>query len=274
MRWTCPLVALTLCVSSTNASAEPHELRNTGPGFLALETGGVLLTFAAYSLATGDTPTHCSWCEPNSFDSSVRDALMMGNSRPPAFASHVLSLGVIPLGGFAGLLFPALSEGKGSWAATDAWIMANAFLLTTALSNGTKKLSKRQRPAFYHGRQKETEAEHWPDEEYLSFFSGDTAWAFVFASSSTTLAYLHGYETAPYIAMGGGTLALTTGILRIAGDMHWATDVIAGAAVGTGVGIALPLLLHPRVTASSNPTVTATPLTGDGLSGIMLSGTF
>ncbi len=274
MRWKCTLVALVIGVSATNVSAEPHELKNTGPGFLALESGAVLVTFAAYSTATGDTPAQCTWCEPNSFDSSVRDALMMSNSKPPAYASHVLSLGVIPLGGFAGLLFPALSEDKGSWAASDAWIMANAFLLTTALSDGTKKLSKRQRPAFHHGRQAETEAEHWPDEENLSFFSGDTAWAFVFASSSTTLAYLHGYKTAPYIAMGGGTLALTTGILRIAGDMHWATDVIAGAAVGTGVGIALPLLLHPRVSDSSEPAVTASPLTGDGVSGLMFSGTF
>jgi membrane-associated phospholipid phosphatase len=34
-----------------------------------------------------------------------------------------------------------------------------------------------------------------------------------------------------------------TGYLRIAADRHYATDVLAGAAVGTGVGLGWPLLV-------------------------------
>ena len=36
------------------------------------------------------------------------------------------------------------------------------------------------------------------------------------------------------------------GLLRIAADMHWATDVLTGAVMGTMVGILTPLCVHPR----------------------------
>jgi membrane-associated phospholipid phosphatase len=272
--WTLVLPLVLLWTSESATQDSPHALANTGAGFLALETGGTLVMFAAYSIAAGDPPEQCSWCEPTGFDTAVRDALVMENSRPPATVSHVLSLGVIPFGGFAALLAPAMGHDKTSYALADGWIMLNVAILTTGLTDGTKTLVGRQRPAFHHGRQSETEFSDWEDEANRSFFSGDTAWAFSFASSAATLAYLRGYETAPYIALGGGTLALTTGVLRIAADVHWATDVMAGAVVGTGVGIGLPLLLHPRKSDSESTSVSAAPLAGEGLSGVMFSGTF
>jgi membrane-associated phospholipid phosphatase len=41
------------------------------------------------------------------------------------------------------------------------------------------------------------------------------------------------------------TSAAACGWLRIASDNHWLTDVVAGAAVGTAVGLTLPgVVLH------------------------------
>ncbi|HET9554449.1 MAG TPA: hypothetical protein VFP50_15910 [Anaeromyxobacteraceae bacterium] len=37
--------------------------------------------------------------------------------------------------------------------------------------------------------------------------------------------------------------AAATGWLRVAADRHWATDVLAGAAAGTTVGLVVPLLV-------------------------------
>jgi membrane-associated phospholipid phosphatase len=54
-------------------------------------------------------------------------------------------------------------------------------------------------------------------------------------------------------------LAATTGYLRIAGDEHHLTDVLAGAAAGTAVGIALPRLLHGR---EGSGAVSVAPLAG------------
>lgn len=274
--------SLLFCMAPGVARAdEPRELKNTGAGFLALETLGTLVVFAGYSIATGDAPKTCSWCESNGFDEGARGIFRMSNPRPPAAVSHVLSIGVAPLGGFAGLLVPALQADRGSYAWKDGWIMINAFLLTTGLTDGTKKLFGRQRPAFHHGKEGETEAsgEKGKREGNLSFFSGDTAWAFTFASSAATLAYLHGYKTAPYLAVGGGVVATAAGVLRMSADMHWATDVMTGAFVGSAVGIGLPLLLHRRVPAEIPPAsqvssgVQVTSVTG-GVTGVSLGGTF
>ena len=40
--------------------------------------------------------------------------------------------------------------------------------------------------------------------------------------------------------LGGFAVAATTATFRIAGDMHYASDVLMGAAVGTLIGFAVP----------------------------------
>lgn len=52
------------------------------------------------------------------------------------------------------------------------------------------------------------------------------------------------YSIEPVVWAGGYAIAATTGYLRIAADKHYLSDVVAGAIVGTGVGLAIPLLLH------------------------------
>jgi membrane-associated phospholipid phosphatase len=249
--------------ASDSAALGLRPLAHTGTVFLALETVSAALVFAAYSLAAGDRPETCRWCEPPGFDVSMRNALVLGkDSRIAAAAvSHVLALGVIPAGAFATLLFPALSEGKGSYAGQDAWIMLNTVLLTAGITDGTKKLVGRIRPAFYYDEQNETEWADNPTERNLSFYSGDTAWAFGLASSASTLAFLRGNRAAPYLAIGGGALALGTGYLRVAADVHWTTDVLAGAAIATGLGVAVPLLLH-RPVCKGAPALNLTPWVG------------
>jgi len=72
-------------------------------------------------------------------------------------------------------------------------------------------------------------------------------------------------------AVGAVLLVIfVVGVLRIAADMHWASDVLTGAAVGTAVGAGLPVLLHARNPES--PTNTAIlPLFGGGVRGILVS---
>jgi len=64
-------------------------------------------------------------------------------------------------------------------------------------ANSIAKISaRRQRPSFHFGRASETEAAGHPDEEFVSFYSGDTTWAFSIAASASTLAFLRRYEHA------------------------------------------------------------------------------
>ena len=238
-------------------------MQNTEIRFLALETLGAAAIFATYSFAAGAQPESCRWCNPTGFDESLRDALVLdkGARKSAATVSHVLSLGVVPLASFASLLVPALSEGKASYALQDGWIMLNTFVLTTGVGDGTKKLAGRKRPAFFYGEQRDTEWDGDVSEANRSFFSLDAAWAFSFAASASTLAFLRGNRLAVFIAGGSGALALGAGMLRVGADVHWTTDVLAGALVGSALGIAVPLLLH-RPVAPGASALRLVPWTG------------
>jgi membrane-associated phospholipid phosphatase len=213
---------------ATSTPRMPHALENTGALALGAEFLGAIAVFAVYSIAAGDPATSCGWCSTNGFDRSMRRALVMDDARTPATLSHVASLGIAPLIAFSGTIVPAFSHGRASYALEDSIIIFNTFVLTTGIADGTKKLTDRQRPGFHYEREDETEAHALPEEEFLSFYSGDTAWAFSFVSSSATLAFLRGYWTAPYVATVGGAFALGAGVLRVSADMHWTTDVRCG----------------------------------------------
>jgi membrane-associated phospholipid phosphatase len=274
--WSIAIASVTVA-SAGRAHAQTSDrapsLKNTTPGFLALETAGSLVVLAGYSIALGAPPDTCKWCEPTGFDTWVRSGLVSSHPKTAGYVSHAVSLGVVPIGALAGLYGSAASEGHASSTWQDAWIMVNTFILTTGITDGTKKVVARERPGFYYGRQAETEAADHPDERNLSFFSGDTSWAFSLAACGSTLAFLRGYRAAPWIAVGTGAAASAAGVLRIVGDMHWATDVITGAVVGTGIGVAVPVLLHGRTTDSPTSSVVA-PLLGSTGRGVMVSGSF
>lgn len=86
-----------------------------------------------------------------------------------------------------------------------------------------------------------------PSDNNLSFFSGHTTLAFAVATSSGTIASMRGYRLAPAVWAAGMSLAALSGYLRIAGDRHYLTDVLAAAAVGSAFGVGVPLLFHaPR----------------------------
>lgn len=85
---------------------------------------------------------------------------------------------------------------------------------------------------------------------YRSYYSGHTSLSFASASLVCTH-HLHLSLFADGFADGMACVssfaaAATTGTLRIVGDQHYASDVISGAVLGTGIGLGLPWLLHYR----------------------------
>ena len=61
-----------------------------------------------------------------------------------------------------------------------------------------------------------------------------------------TVATIRGSPAAPWAWGVGMALASGVAYLRVAGDAHWASDVLVGAAVGGGIGFAVPWFLHRR----------------------------
>jgi membrane-associated phospholipid phosphatase len=89
---------------------------------------------------------------------------------------------------------------------------------------------------------------------YRSFFSGHTSFSF----TSAALICIHHFKNQllgpPWDALscaGGYAVAATTGTFRMVADMHYATDVLTGALMGTLVGYGVPLLHYSRLGSST-----------------------
>lgn len=84
---------------------------------------------------------------------------------------------------------------------------------------------------------------------YRSFFSGHSAFSF----TSAALICIHHFKNEllgpPWDALscaGGYAVATTTASFRVVSDMHYATDVLTGALMGTIVGYGIPLLHYSQ----------------------------
>jgi membrane-associated phospholipid phosphatase len=91
---------------------------------------------------------------------------------------------------------------------------------------------------------------------YRSFFSGHSSFSF----TSAALICIHHFKNqllgAPWDALscaGGYAVATTTATFRVVSDVHYATDVLTGALMGTLVGYGVPLLHYSRL---GSPTTT------------------
>ena len=81
-------------------------------------------------------------------------------------------------------------------------------------------------------------------DQYRSFPSGHTITAFAFASTVTRESQFwwpHGGFLVGTVFYGGATLV---GLSRIYNNMHWASDVMAGAAIGTIIGLKVVKYTH------------------------------
>jgi membrane-associated phospholipid phosphatase len=265
-------VLVVLAFACPARASEPRALAHDDPVFLAAELSGSAATALVLGLSAGGPETSCGLCGTNALDVAVRNAIYLHNSRAPALASHAVSSVAAPVLALATVVVPALSYGRPAYALADSVTVMDSALLTLGMTTFTKDIAGRERPSFHFGRGSETEYADKPSERFRSFFSGDTSFAFSVLSSSATLAYERGYVTAPYAAAFGGVLGVATGTLRMMADMHWLTDVLTGAVVGTATGVALPLLLHPRVREEHH--VSVMPILTPGFSGAAVSGAF
>lgn len=76
---------------------------------------------------------------------------------------------------------------------------------------------------------KHTTSVYRPDgADNHSFPSGHTAMAFM---TATMLSKEYGYKS-PWVSIGAYGLAATTGLMRVANNKHWLSDVMVGAGVG------------------------------------------
>jgi membrane-associated phospholipid phosphatase len=146
-------------------------------------------------------------------------------------------------------------------AAQMALITTEAVAFASALQGLSAGLTSRERP---YGRNCGSKLPEDIEEcahnmRYRSFFSGHTTVSFAAAGATCSNHLRHavfGDGTADGLACATAFVAAgAVGTLRIVGDQHYMTDVLAGAGIGTLSGLGIPWLLHygPFARVGSTP---------------------
>jgi membrane-associated phospholipid phosphatase len=133
-----------------------------------------------------------------------------------------------------------------------ALIDLQTLAITGAVQGVTNVVVSRERP---YGR--DCGSSELPEEaldcvnstHYRSFFSGHSAFSF----ASAALICIHHFQNdllgPPWDAIsctGGYAVAASTALFRVVGDVHYTSDIITGALVGTAIGYGVPLLHYAR----------------------------
>jgi hypothetical protein len=188
------------------------------------------------------------------FDDPLRDALRLegaADRRAARTASDVLLYSLI-------LWSPLLDSGLASGLVDEnedvSWqtleIDITVYAATLFITQFSKNIGARDRPFVPDcDTPNEDDAVDCDGRDrHRSFFSGHAA--FAFAGASLVCVHhanlpLYSHDAADNGAcVGAMLLAAATGVLRILGDMHYATDVLLGAIIGLAAGLLLPAALH------------------------------
>jgi membrane-associated phospholipid phosphatase len=144
-------------------------------------------------------------------------------------------------------------RGSPDAAAQMALVDGEALAIVTALQGATNTLVSRERPYGKICNTPEQPGQTTDCEgnvRYRSFFSGHTAFTFMAAGlicvHHMELDLLRGAGD-PLACVTAYAGAAATGTLRVMGDMHYVSDVLVGAGIGTLVGLAVPLLHYRHV---------------------------
>ena len=196
---------------------------------LVLGSARFLRTQKAYCGTDAATP--CDTGELNGIDRAT------GGVWRPSW-STASDIGLAAIVGGTGILLVG-DEGVLS-ALNDSVVIAQSALIATALPAVMTISVSRPRP-FMYGHDAPGSARASPDAA-LSFISSHTSVSFALATSTyVAMNRLHPRGSGPLWVLGIGLAAATfVGSARVAAGQHFPTDVVAGAIIGSSVGILIP----------------------------------
>ena len=227
-----------------------------------------------FSANAADPPR---WRQPILFDEAVHGSLTAASATARARAGTLSDIGLyglaaLPLVVDAGLV-TWLGRGNPGAAVQLALLDAQALALSWGLATLVERAVSRERPYVQNCVDPTRSAcGGSANDRNTSFLSGHTTVAFTMAAvlcvEHTRLDLLGSADVA--VCPIAATAAAATGVLRVVAERHWATDVLAGAALGTSIG-AIVALVHVRPRASAGAPQ-FTPVAGPGSIGLAFGG--
>jgi membrane-associated phospholipid phosphatase len=236
---------------------------------------------AEYIWLPGQRTPH--WTATNAFDDAIRNAMRLRSASALSVAwtaADVVGVSVVVLAvGVDSLLVP-LFRGSPDVALQLTLMSLQSYALSTLLSITLYDTVGRARPSYADCQKNAAANADCNLAPNDSFPSGHTNEAFTAAGLSCAHHAnlpIYGSRLADDLACTRDlVLATSDGVLRIMGDRHYATDVLAGAAIGFGFGFGLPKLLHYRGGADRSllAGLSVSPMLGGGVMGLVASGPF
>jgi membrane-associated phospholipid phosphatase len=176
--------------------------------------------------------------EINGFD---RLGTNLSNENARRWSDHTRNAGIL-----AGGLLIFSREARRD-APKLALLYTETMLLTSGVTNLIKTTARRSRPYVY--------APDWDPERQLSsgdrasFVSGHTsiAAASTFFFATVFKDYYPDSKLKPYVWGVAATIPAVTGYLRVRAARHFPSDIIAGYALGAGIGYLVPTLHKQKV---------------------------
>ena len=187
--------------------------------------------------SVASVPRACDPAAVNAFD-----AVALGRSSALAAEWSDILLAV-SMSAPAALVIGDLSSHRtapaGERLAEDALVITQTYAAAFVVSTALKIAVRRLRPFSYDGRFVD---ERRDGDSRLSFPSGHTSMSFAGAAVMWSILdqRFSGEPWAVAASISGFAVAGTVGILRVLAGRHFPTDVLVGAAIGTGLGLLIP----------------------------------
>ncbi|HEY6853309.1 MAG TPA: phosphatase PAP2 family protein [Gemmatimonadales bacterium] len=219
-------VFILACAGAFTPAAGQRAYHATWADGVSLGAASVL-TVLPEALRLPKGAPDCAPCDPATLWGLDRRALG-ARSAAAGTASDAGALGVLGLGGLALVWHRRPSDARG-----DAMAYADAVGWSAVAVQWLKVTIGRERPVMYTSGAVAAAADA---DNQRSFPSSHATVAF---SAATAYLVISGREhlahrTRTALLLYGGALA--TGVLRVEAGQHFPTDVLAGAALGSGLG--------------------------------------
>ncbi len=228
------VVVLAMGPQVTVGQEAGHPYRITWGDAASVGTAGVLYVLPA-ALGLPHGRPCCAPYDPATLPGVDRWALRPVSATGDA-ASDVILAGVAGFTAFAGLHDLPAQQWHGNFA-----VFANTASWTAASTEWLKVLVRRKRPVLYTSDAVTAASD---PESQQSLPSLHTSLAFAAATSYLVIARRQHlpHRTRNTIFLYAGAVGVA--VLRVAAGKHFPTDVLAGAALGTGIGWVVPTI-HP-----------------------------
>lgn len=199
------------------------------------------------------------WIARNDFDDEVRNGIRLDDlddrnrARDASDVTLALSINQVLIDT---VIVTWWGHDNGEVALQMALMNIEAVAINLGINSLVSAIASRQRPYATEGSSicvgvaDENINDCRSKRRYRSFYSGHSSTTFTMAG----LTCMHHSQLPLYGAAWAGTTACVgsflvagaTGTLRIVSDQHWASDVLAGAALGSFNGLFWPWILHYR----------------------------